>query len=110
MSISINWQPILGVILILVGIGWSAVQAWQTWRSRPVRPISRPAKTDAQPSVPPQRSADEGPPPGAQEWVVDIAEAMGIATAETKLTALRGRMTRDQARELRIAELEGKFE
>ena len=114
MSISVNWQPIIGGILIAGGAIWAAVQAWRsqkTWRSGEVKPISRPTKADVHPAIPDapaQRSADEGPPPGAQEWVVDIAAAMGDASAESKLTALRDGLTRDQARMSRIAELEAR--
>jgi hypothetical protein len=39
---------------------------------------------------------------------VDICEAMGAASAETKLKAILGGATRDDARKLRIAELEAK--
>jgi len=108
MSVELNWQPILGGLLVAGGAAWAAFQAW---RARPVRPISWPAN-EAMPTVapdaPPQRSADESAPPGAQEWVRDITAAMGDASAESKLTALRDGLTRDQARMARITELEAK--
>ena len=108
MSVELNWQPILGVLLVAGGAAWAA---FQTWQSRAMKPVQTKivAKPDGTISpVPPQRSADEPSPPGAQEWVQDIAAAMGDASAESKLTALRDGLTRDQARTLRIAELEAK--
>ncbi|MCP4510879.1 MAG: hypothetical protein GY826_31295 [Fuerstiella sp.] len=53
------------------------------------------------------RGADDPPPPGAQQWAVDIAKAMGNAPAETKLNALLDGCCRDSARQKRIEELEG---
>jgi len=103
MSVSINWQPIIGGILIAGGAIWAAVQAW---RSRPVK-AANPGRP-VEPDDPSHRSADEPPPPGAQDWVNDIAAAMGDASAESKLTALRDGLTRDQARMARIAELEAR--
>jgi len=103
MSVSINWQPIIGGILIAGGAIWAAVQAW---RARPVKAakLVHPIAPDA----PSHRSADEPPPPGAQEWVIDIHSAMGDASEESVLACLRDGSTRDQARMARIAELEAR--
>jgi len=103
MSVSINWQPILGGILIAGGAIWAAVQAW---RSRPVK-APNPGRP-VEPDDPSHRSADEPPPPGAQEWVIDIHSAMGDASEESVLACLRNGATRDQARMARIAELEAR--
>ena len=52
------------------------------------------------------RSADEPPPPGAVDWVTDIAKAMGSADAADTLECLALGYTRDQAQRQRIADLE----
>ena len=97
MTVSLNWQPILGALLLIAGAAFGGVQ-W--WRSRLVSP--------GKPSQSQTRSADAPAPPGAVQWVADIKLAMGAAKAESVLAALIDGATRDQARMLRIAELEGK--
>jgi hypothetical protein len=98
--ISIDWPQVIGAILISVsGIGGLALGGktlWAKWKSLP------PGTT----AVPPGRSADDGPPPGAVEWVEDIYTAMGSASAESVLIALRDGASRDDARSRRIGELE----
>jgi hypothetical protein len=95
--VSIDWPQVIGAILIAVsGLGalaWGAKAAWERFRV-------------AQPAGETQRAADEPAPDGAVDWVSDICEAMGSATAESKLKALLVGSTRDKARALRITELE----
>lgn len=97
--ISIGWQQIIGSILIggsgLGGAIWAAIAGWEKFRS---------VKSGSESP----RPADEPAPAGAVDWAVDICEAMGAASAETKLKAILGGATRDDARKLRIAELEAK--
>ena len=106
MSIEINWQPVLGGLLIVGGAVWAAFQAW---RSRPAKPVQ--TKIVVEPDgtispVPPQRSADEPSPPGAVEWVQDIVKAMGSADPAFKLVQLESGSSRDTAKAARINELE----
>lgn len=96
--IQIDWQQILGWLFLggsgLGGLIWGGKTAWTKFCS------GKPAATE--------RAADDPPPVGSVEWAVDICEAMGAASAETKLKAILGGATRDDARKLRIAELEAK--
>jgi len=96
MTVSLNWQPILGAVLLIAGAIFGGVQ-W--WRSRPA---------SLQPSQSQKRSADAPAPPGAVQWVNDIMLAMGAAKADSVLAALADGATRDQARMMRISELESK--
>ena len=95
--IAIDWQQVIGSILIggsgLGGAVWAAIIAWRKFRT------STPAATA-------ERSADAPAPEGAVEWAVDICKAMGDASADSKLTAILLGVTRDGARQARIAELE----
>jgi len=97
--ISIDWQQVIGSILIggsgLGGAIWAAIAGWKKFRT------AKPAATG-------ERLADQLPPTGSVDWAVDICEAMGAASAESKLKAILGGATRDDARKLRIAELEAK--
>ena len=97
--ISIDWQQLIAYLLLggsaLGGIAYGGKIAWSKFRT-------------AKPASPSERSADEPAPPGAVEWVADICEAMGDASAESKLAALTVGSTRDNARALRIHELEAK--
>jgi hypothetical protein len=97
--ISIDWQQVIGSILIggsgLGGAIWAAIAGWKKFRT-------------STPSVLAERSADAPAPAGAVEWAVDICAAMGDASAESKLTAILNGHTRDAARKFRITELEGK--
>lgn len=99
--ISIDWQSILAYLLIGVsgigGLGWGIKAAWPKIKSLKPKPDGE--KT---------RLADEPAPPGTIEYNVDICEAMGNASAESKLNALLVGVTRDEARALRISELEAK--
>jgi|688.fasta_scaffold03878_14 hypothetical protein len=94
--ISIDWQQVIGSILIggsgLGGAIWAAIIGWKKFRT------GSPATAE--------RSADAPAPEGAVEWLTDVCKAMGDASAESKLAALIQGATRDQARMLRIAELE----
>jgi hypothetical protein len=97
--ISIDWQQVIGSILIggsgLGGAIWVAIAGWNKFRT-------------ANPAATVERSADAPAPAGAVEWLTDVCKAMGDASAESKLSALIQGATRDQARMLRIAELEAK--
>ena len=97
--ISIDWQQVIGSILIggsgIGGTIWAAIAGWKKFRT-------------GTPSVTAERSADAPAPDGAVEWAVDICAAMGDASAESKLTAILNGHTRDAARKFRITELEGK--
>lgn len=96
--IQIDWQQIIAYLLLggsaIGSLIWGGKTAWTKFRS------GKPDLT--------QRAADDLPPAGAVDWAVDISEAMGAASAETKLKAILGGATRDDARKLRIAELEAK--
>jgi hypothetical protein len=97
--ISIDWQQLIAYLLLggstLGGIAYGGRAAWNKFRTAP-------------PAASSERSADEPAPPGAIEWVADICDAMGDASAESKLKALTVGSTRDNARALRITELEAK--
>jgi hypothetical protein len=97
--VSIDWPQVIGAILIAVsgfgGLAWGGKAAWARFR------VAKPAGET-------QRAADEPAPDGAVEWVSDICEAMGEASAESKLTVIRAGSSRDQARAWRINELEAK--
>ena len=96
--ISIDWQQIIAYMLLggsgIGGLIWGGKTAWTKFRS------AKPATAE--------RSADAPAPAGAVEWAVDICKAMGDASADSKLTAILLGVTRDGARQARIAELEAK--
>ena len=96
--ISIDWQQIMAYLLLggsgIGGLIWGGKAAWTKFRS------GKPATAE--------RSADAPAPAGAVEWAVDICKAMGDASADSKLTAILLGVTRDGARQARIAELEAK--
>jgi len=102
--ISINWQQIIAYLLLslsgLGGIAYGGKIAWTKFRT------AKPGVSKSVESEGTSRAADEPAPAGAIEWVNDICEAMGAASAETKLKALVAGSTRDNARALRISELE----
>ena len=97
--IAIDWQQVIGSILIggssLGGAIWAAIIAWKKFRT-------------GTPVVTAERSADAPAPAGSVEWAVDICKAMGDASADSKLAAILLGVTRDGARQARIAELEAK--
>lgn len=96
--IQIDWQQILGWLFLggsgIGGLIWGGKAAWTKFCS------GKPAES--------RRAADEPAPEGAVDWAVDICEAMGQAPDSSKLKAILDGATRDQARMLRIAELEAK--
>ena len=96
--IQIDWQQMIAYLLLggsgIGGLIWGNKAAWKKFRN------GKPASTE--------RSADAPAPEGAVEWAVDICKAMGDASADSKLTAILLGVTRDGARQARIAELEAK--
>lgn len=97
--ISIDWQQVIAYVLLggsgIGGLIWGGKTAWTKFRN------VKPATVEG-------RSADALPPLGAVDWAIDICESMGAASSDTKLKAILGGATRDDARKLRIAELEAK--
>jgi hypothetical protein len=98
--ISIDWQQVIGALLVGVsgigGIAWGGKLLWAKWKALPASKLTPFA----------ERSADAPAPSGAVEWVEDICTAMGSASAESVLIALRDGASRDDARSRRIGELE----
>lgn len=96
--IQIDWQQIIAYLLLggsgIGGLIWGGKAAWTKYRSGKLATS--------------ERAADDLPPNGSVDWATDICEAMGAASAESKLKAILGGATRDDARKLRIAELEAK--
>ncbi len=109
MSVSVNWQPIVGGFIVAVGFVVAVVFAVQWWRNRPQTARMDAIKPDPKLQAD-ARKADELPPAGSVPWVLDIVKAMGSAKAESVLDCLKKGATRDQARMARIAELESKSE
>ena len=105
MSVSINWQPIAGAVLLLAGVVFFAVQ-W--FRNRPhAAQTAKPAtpeldnvfEIDAkkQDSTPKKRRADDPAPPGAVDWVSDVCGAIEGAPAELILGVLKDGGSRESA-------------
>lgn len=96
--ISIDWQQVIAYLLLggsgLGGTIWAAIAGWKKFR------------TGATSTATTERSADAPAPGGAVEWVKDIEQAMGSASAESVLMALRTGYTRAEAQQMRIVELE----
>ena len=80
-----------GTVLVASAVPWRSMLA----KFKPSLP--------ERPSV---RGADDPPPEDSQDWVLDIMQACGAASAETVLRCLQDGLTRDQARAVRIAELQ----
>jgi hypothetical protein len=100
--VSIDWQQLLGWVLVggsgLGGVVWGILKAttglksgWRTLTPVPTANV---------------RSADALPPDGSVLWVEDLCQAMGDASAESKLAVILSGSTRDGARAARIRELE----
>ena len=90
MTITPDWPTIIGGALVALGIGGTTIpRLLEWWRKRPVTSgnITK-------------RSADEPPPEGSVEWVVDIVRAMPTAPEKLMLQALQEGATRDHARQL----------
>jgi hypothetical protein len=111
--ITVNWQWVIGGGLLLIGI--VGVLVWITpavllWGADrwfvPDGRTDEPADPDTEPD---KRGADEPPPPGAVAWVADIRRAMGSAESDDVLAALERGTTRDEAREMRIQNLETQY-
>ena len=104
--IQIDWGYTLGLLLIVggavvllgMGLRWAVTELPKRW--------PKPSPTLTDPEQPHVRSADEPPPPGGVDWVMDIANAMGSADAADTLECLTLGYTRDQAQRQRIADLE----
>jgi hypothetical protein len=89
------------LIPIIAGLAGTVLVAGAVpWRSMLAKLKS------AQPTEPTVRGADDPPPEGSRDWVLDIIQACGAASAETVLQCLQDGLTRDQARAVRIAELQ----
>ena len=97
MMVQINWQEIIGAVVLLIGGLGSATAAGKWFMS-----ARHTAITTAQPA----RMADTGPPEGAVAWAADLVAAMGQAPADSKLAQILIGANRDQAQAARIAELE----
>ena len=95
--VQINWQEIIGAVVLLIGGIGSATAAGKWFMS-----ARKTAITTAQPA----RMADTGPPDGAVDWAADLVSAMGQAPADSKLAQILIGANRDQAQAARIAELE----
>ncbi len=95
--ISIDWQQVIGSILIggsgIGGVIWAAIAGWKKFRNGAATATV-------------ERAADAPAPDGAVEWVKDIQKAMGSASAESVLLALATGYTRAEAQQMRIVELE----
>ncbi len=99
--INIDWQQIITwFVLVVGGLGTTGIGGW--WGFKKLRSVL-PTKSTAK-AV--ERSADAPAPSGAVEWATDICSAMGTAPDSSKLKAILAGSTRDQARGLRITELE----
>ena len=95
--IEINWQEIIGAVVLLLG-GLGSATATGKW----FLSARQTAITTAQPA----RMPDTGPPDGAVAWAADLVAAMGQAHADSKLAQILIGANRDQAQAARIAELE----
>jgi len=95
--VQINWQEIIGAVVLLIGGLGSAIAAGKWFLS-----ARQTAITTAQPA----RMPDTGPPDGAVDWAADLVSAMGQASADSKLVQILAGANRDQAQAARIAELE----
>ena len=95
--IEINWQEIIGAVVLLIG-GLGSATAAGKW----VLSARHTAITTALPA----RMPDTGPPEGAVDWAADLVAAMGQAPADSKLAQILIGANRDQAQAARIAELE----
>ena len=91
MSVSINWQPIAGAVLLIAGVVLCAVQVWrsrsQAAQTASVRDIS----------VDKKRRADDPAPAGAVDWVADVCGAIDGAPAELILGVLKAGGSRESA-------------
>ena len=95
--IEINWQEIIGAVVLLIGGLGSATAAGRCFMS---------ARQTAITTAQPVRMADTGPPDGAVAWAADLVSAMGQAPADSKLAQILIGANRDQAQAARITELE----
>jgi hypothetical protein len=96
-----GWHLMNDLIPIIAGLaGVVLVASAVPWRSMLAK--FKPSL----PTGPTVRGADDPPPEGSRDWVLDIIQACGAASAETVLQCLEDGLTRDQARAVRIAELQ----
>ena len=95
--VQINWQEIIGAVVLLIGGLGSATAAGRWFLA-----ARKTAITTAQPVW----MSDAGPPEGAVDWAEDLVAAMGQAPADSKLAQILIGANRDQAQAARIAELE----
>jgi hypothetical protein len=106
MTITPDWPTIIGGALVALGIGGTTIpRLLDWWKKR--QPSTEFGIIMPQPNLEKEsRKSDDKPPAGAVAWVLDIADSMGGASAESVLFALRTGYTRDEARQMRITELE----
>lgn len=104
MSVSLNWQPTIGGLLLIAGAVFAGVQ-W--WRSRPRSPRDwldpKPSSTEEWlkridgEKPPRKRAADEPAPIGAVEWVEDICGVIQGAPDSLILSVLKKGGSRESA-------------
>ena len=94
--VQINWQEIIGAVVLLIGGLGSATAAGKWFLA-----ARKTAITTAQPVW-----MSDRPPEGAVDWAADLVAAMGQAPAESKLAQILIGSNRDEAQAARIAELE----
>ena len=87
MSVSLNWQPIVGGLLLIAGAVFAGFQWWR----------SRPAVQQAKSASQRKRAADEAAPPGAVEWVEDICGVIQGAPDFLILSVLKKGGSRESA-------------
>ena len=95
--VQINWQEIIGALVLLIGGLGSATAAGRWFLA---------ARKTAITTAEPARMPDTGPPDGAVDWAADLVAAMGQAPADSKLAQILIGSNRDHAQAARIAELE----
>ena len=104
-TVSINWQPIVGGLLLVIGAVVAAVQWWRSrlqaaQTAKPATPeLDNVFDIDAkkQDSKPKKRRADDPAPLGAVDWVADVCGAIDGAPAELILGVLKDGGSRESA-------------
>ena len=105
MSISINWQPIAGAVILLAGVVFGVVQWWRNRHhaaqtAKPATPeLDNAFQIDAkkQDGKLKKRRADDPAPAGAVDWVTDVCGAIDGAPAALILDVLKAGGSRESA-------------